>query len=127
MSALRAAAGRLLTVLELENEALRHLDLQAATSLLTAKRAALADFQHVQAGYPAPGPSEEATWENLQRLRAATAENKTLLERAMRAQQHIMALLARAAQRTSQAGFYGSKGGYAGHSTAHAFALSARA
>ncbi|WP_428391892.1 hypothetical protein [Lichenicoccus sp.] len=127
MTTLRAAASRLTDILELENQALRQLDLPAATSLLAAKRAALASFELIQARHPAPAPSDQTIWEDLRRLRATTAENKTLLERAMRAQQHIMALLARAAQRTGQADRYGAKGGYAGYTAVHSFALSARA
>ena len=127
MTTLQATASRLSDVLELENQALHQLDLHAATSLLASKRAALAAFELIQTRHPAPAPSDATTWEELRRLRAATAENKTLLERAMRAQQYIMALLARAAQRTGQNNRYGAQGGYARHAAVHSFALSARA
>ena len=127
MSVWHEASTRLLDVLEQENVALRQLDLPAATVLLDAKRAALAAFESL-ARENVRREDADATMRALaRRLRDAAAENKRLLERAMRAQHHVMSLLAHAARQSRPCGRYGSHGGYAGRATDSAFALSSRA
>ena len=127
MSSVRTSAEHLLDLLEQENAALRRLDLPAATMLLAAKRDALAMFE-------AAGREDVDRTDAVATMRAvarrlddAATENKRLLERAMRAQQHVMSLLAHAARQSRPSGRYGAHGGYAGRQADGAFALSSRA
>ncbi len=127
MSSVQAAATRLLNILEQENVALRQLDLPEATLLLDAKRAALGTFESCSRER---ARREDATADMrvlARRLRDAATENKRLLERAMRAQHHVMSLLAHAARQGRPCGRYAAHGGYAGRQADNAFALSARA
>ncbi len=127
MSLFQTAAVSLLDVLEQENTALRQLDLPAATMLLDAKRAALAMFESRRREDAREDDVGAAMRVLAGRLRDAATENKRLLERAMRAQHHVMSLLAHAARQSRPCGRYGAHGGYTGRQTDSAFALSARA
>ena len=127
MSLIHAAATQLLDVLEQENVALRQLDLLAVTVLLDAKRAALTVFESCDRGNVRRDDADATMRTVAQRLRDAAVENKRLLERAMRAQHHVMSLLAHAARQSRPCGRYGSHGGYAGRPADNAFALSSRA
>ncbi len=127
MSALRASATHLADVLEQENAALRRLDLAAATTLLEAKRAALLGFEATGRSAADRGLTDPATDDVGRRLVSAAAENKRLLERAMRAQQHVMSLLAQAARQSRPCGRYGARGAYATPRAEDTFALSANA
>ena len=127
MSPSVAAAMGLLDVLEQENVALRQLDLPAATLLLDAKRAALSMFESRSRENARTEDADAAMRVLARRLQDAAAENKRLLERAMRAQHHVMSLLAHAARQSRPGGRYAAHGGYAGRQADSAFALSARA
>ncbi len=127
MMPLREAATRLAETLEAENAALRRFDLRQATSMLSAKQGALAMFEQSSVSRGPADTSQPSMRMVAIRLRDASVENKRLLERAMKAQQHIMSLLAQAARKTGQSSGYGSRGAYVGGQSAAAFALSARA
>ena len=127
MNPVYTAAAHLLDVLEQENVALRQLDLPTATVLLDAKRAALATFESRSRESLRSDDADETMRRLAGRLRDAAAENKRLLERAMRAQHHVMSLLAHAARQSRPGGRYGAHGGYAGRPADNAFALSSRA
>ncbi len=128
MNAFRMALTQLTDVLDKENEALRSLNLPAAARLLPDKQSALAQLEHFSLERAAISGADEMTRILVIRLRDATLENKSLLERGIGAQRHIMSLLALAARGTGQVTGYGSKGAYVGRpSTARAFAIVARA
>ena len=127
MSLVRTAATHLLDVLEQENVALHQLDLAAATALLDAKRAALTMLQSHDRDRAQEEDADGSMRALARRLRDAASENKRLLERAMRAQHHVMSLLAHAARQHRPGGRYGAHGGYASRHADNAFALSARA
>jgi len=127
MSVLGMAARQLAEVLEQENAALVRLDLAAATALLGIKRDALSLFQSAAATQPVLTGPDETMRILAVRLHDASQANKRLLEKAMVAQQYIMALLAQAARQTAVSKRYGSRGHYAGGVAERAFALNARA
>ena len=84
------AAARLEGILRAENEALARHDAVAATSMLQEKLAAAEALS-------AAGLSVE----DGERLRTLAAENRRLLERAIKVQGRIVAMVARAAQASS--------------------------
>ena len=128
MNAPYMALVQLTEVLDKENEALRSLDLPGAARLLADKQRALAHMEQVFSPQAAAGETNETMRRLATRLRDATLENKGLLERGMRAQRHIMSILAHAASGADQAPGYGAKGSYSRSSgAASAFAVVARA
>ena len=94
------AVERLEAVLVAENAALARLDADGATALLSEK------LQAAEA-LPASGVSLKQA----ERLRTLAAENRLLLERAIRVQGRIVAMVARAARRATPALRYGARGG----------------
>jgi hypothetical protein len=93
------AAARLEAILRAENEALGRHDAVAATAFLEEKLAAASALS-------ATGLSLE----DGERLRTLAAENRRLLERAIKVQSRIIAMVARAAQASPAAARYGAKG-----------------
>jgi len=104
--------------LEAENAALAALDLPRAAGLLDTKQRAIAGLSAVHA----PAQSHVAAERLARRLQALALENKRLLERAIAAQSHVIAVVARAA--TPAPTSYGSA---RRPGRPAAFALSARA
>ncbi len=94
------AAARLEAVLRAENAALERHDAAGSAALLEEKLAAAR-------GLPAKGVPPEAAL----RLRELVGENKRLLERAIRVQDRIMAMVARAARQSPPVAHYGASGG----------------
>lgn len=101
---LMAAAVRLADVLATENAALAALNMTAAARLLPEKIAAADAFAAVQAeAFKASAGRSRAELETLaRRLRDLTAENRRLLERAMRVQGRVIETVARAARITAE-------------------------
>ena len=93
------AAARLEAVLIAENEALERHDAVAATALIQEKLAAAEALA-------ATGLSLE----HAERLRALAAENRRLLERAIKVQGRIIAMVAQAAQQSPPVARYGARG-----------------
>ncbi len=93
------AAARLEAILLAENDALLRHNAAAATALLDQKLAAAQALS-----------SSGLSIETGARLRALAAENRRLLERAIKAQTHIIAMVARAARSTPPVARYGAKG-----------------
>src|SRR3954447_14586714 len=93
------AAARLEAVLLAENEALERHDAVTATALLDEKLAAAKALS-------AEGLSREMG----ERLCALAAENRRLLERAIKVQTRIIAIVARAAKQSPPVSRYGAKG-----------------
>ena len=93
------AAARLASVLEAENAALERHDPAAAVALLDEKLAAAQALS--AAGLPL---------ETGERLRALADENRRLLERAIKVQERIVTMVARAARQAPAAARYGAKG-----------------
>ena len=93
------AAARLEAVLVAENAALERHDAVTATALLDEKLAAAKALS-----------AEGVSFEAGERLRALAAENRRLLERAIKVQSRIIAMVARAAQQSPPVSRYGAKG-----------------
>jgi flagellar biosynthesis/type III secretory pathway chaperone len=93
------SAARLEEILLAENEALARHDAVTATALLDEKLAAAKALS-------ATGLSMAQG----ERLRALAAENRRLLERAIKVQGRIVAMLAKAAQASPAVSRYGAKG-----------------
>ena len=93
------AASRLEAVLVAENEALERHDAVTATALLQEKLAAAQALS-----------ATGLTLEHGERLRALAAQNRRLLERAIKVQGRIIAMVARAAQQSPPVARYGAKG-----------------
>ena len=121
-----AAAERLADVLAAENAALSALDLPGATALLPAKERAAAGLTRALAGFR-PSPEDGPAREIAARLDGLARENRRLLERALRAQEQVIAALARAARQAGaqEAPRYGRLGSLA--SAGAGRALSSRA
>jgi len=109
------AATALAEVLDAENAALRALDIRRAVGLLDRKQAAMRDVEAAQReavafatrlGEPARLLAE--------RLQAAAAENKRLLERAITVQRQVIGKLARAVPAASPVQRYGASGARTG-------------
>jgi hypothetical protein len=104
---------RLADVLERENEALRAMDLHRAASLLPEKTAALADLSAAveTAEEPAnPVLASAARRSAAERLDGLAAENRRLLERAIAAQQRVIAIVVSAVAGVATGSSYGSNG-----------------
>ncbi len=127
MIGLAEATAELTEVLERENEALRRLDLRQATTLLSEKRSSLAALELAGRHHSRPSADDPNMREAATRLLEAATSNKSLLERAIVAQKHVMSLLAQAARMAAPETRYGSHGSHIGRATCNAFALSARA
>ena len=108
------SAVRLASVLEGENHALAHMDLTRAVTLLEEKTAALDSFNATRVlatSTNAIKGMDRKTIEGLsQNLDQLLEENRTLLERAMRAQGRVIGMIAKAARRTQPIQRYGNKG-----------------
>lgn len=103
------AAARLCDVLAHENDALAVMDIPRATALLDAKRRAAE--QLIRAQRRAALPATPANQALAARLVALSQANKSLLERAMLAQNRIMACIARALPKAAaQHSPYGARG-----------------
>ncbi|MBN8889165.1 MAG: hypothetical protein BGP12_07230 [Rhodospirillales bacterium 70-18] len=130
-----AAAVALADTLAQENAALAAVDLAGATALLARKQRDGEAFAAaharaaalVQAGAP-PGTQRLLTEAVGARLRDLAAENKRLLERAMRVQGRVIGSLAQAVPRAlATSPRYDAGGGIAGAGRPPPVALSARA
>ena len=122
---LTLAACALCEVLDLENSALERLDVASAILLLTAKQAATDALLKAprRAGVIASSDSRELA----SRLEGLAARNKLLLERAIIAQNRVMACIARAVPKTlANGGRYGATG-QASSTAAISVAFSAKA
>lgn len=120
------AADALSNLLILENAALSAMNIPGANALLEAKRAATDTLVQVQRRGPVP-PSPQAR-AITQRLHGLARENKLLLERAMVAQNRVMACIARAVPKAIGRGnFYGANGAHASSRLMPPVALSSRA
>jgi hypothetical protein len=134
--ALIAAAVALADTLSRENAALVALNLPAALVLLAEKQAATEAFTAAHARAAAalaktpglPAADQELAETVGARLRELAAENKRLLERALRVQGRVMGSIARALPRAlATAPRYDAVGGIAGANRPPPVALSARA
>lgn len=127
MTGLAEAATELAELLERENEALRRLDVRATATLIGEKRISLAALELAER-HPSRPPADDPDMRRAAaRLLEAAACNKSLLERAIAAQKHLMSLLAQAARQAAPETRYGARGSHLGGATCNAFALSARA
>lgn len=121
-----AAAHVLSDILVAENAALAAMDVPAAIALVPAKQAATQAL--IAAQMAEPQPVHPGLREATDRLRALAATNKTLLERAMLAQDRILGCIARALPRAvTQGGRYGACGANVAQARLPPVALSARA
>ena len=121
-----AAAEALSDLLETENAALQAMDIRAATALVPAKHAATDAL--VAANRKGAGLHDAALRQAAERLRRLSATNKALLERALLAQDRILACIARALPRAlAQGGRYSAGGGSLTTVKHPPVALSARA
>ncbi|MBV8914465.1 MAG: hypothetical protein JOZ05_15675 [Acetobacteraceae bacterium] len=93
------AASRLEAVLIAENAALERHDAVTATALLDEKLAAAKALS-----------TAGISIETAERLRSLAAENRRLLERAIKVQSRIIAMVAQAAQQSPPVSRYGAKG-----------------
>jgi hypothetical protein len=89
------AARRLAAVLELENEALRAMDLRRAASLVAEKAAAIDGL--TEAGEALAGPIHADVVFDARRVDSLARENRRLLERGIMAQQRVIGIIVRAA------------------------------
>lgn len=89
---LTTAAAALADVLAQENAALAALDLAAAAALLEAKQAAAEAFAAAQAEDAPPLDGRDLAV----RLRELAAQNRQLLERAIRVQRRVLGIIAKA-------------------------------
>ena len=123
-----AATLELTDALEAENAALVALDLAAAGRLLDRKQAATTAFTEAQRVAVAARATVDTKALRLAaiRLKAATAENQQLLERAIGVQHRVLGILAQAARTANPAPRYGRSGVYAAR-PAESWALSASA
>lgn len=112
------AAETLAGVLAQENAALARMDFRAAGALVPMKAAAVAGFVAAATGRGA------LTHEHGMRLNALAGENRALLERAMAAQQIVVASIVETARRSGDAARYTAKGTAAAER--RAMAVSAR-
>jgi len=120
------AAEVLSDLLAQENAALAAMNIPRANALLEAKRAAADVLVKVQRRGPVP-PSPQAR-AIAQRLHGLARENKLLLERAMVAQNRVMACIARAVPKAIGRGHgYGANGAHATSRLMPPVALSSRA
>lgn len=120
-----AAASALADVLAAENAALSRMDVPSANALLPAKQAATEALVSARRdGLPV---ADTVVLSQVERLTMLAAENKILLERAMAAQNQIMACIARAVPKALQNGRYGAGGHATPAQTIPPVALSARA
>jgi flagellar biosynthesis/type III secretory pathway chaperone len=117
------AALHLADVLDRENGALKAMDVRQVAGLLPEKTAAIAEL--IAAGGTIPVPSDPTLVWAARRLDGLTVENRTLLERAIAAQQRVIAIVARAAASAVREPSYGAEGRFA--DTARPMALSTRA
>ena len=123
------AAVGLADLLARENEALSRRDLARAASMLMAKRRAASAFEEarVQAAHlRRAGPERRLAEEVGRRLDALAAENRRLLEHAVRVQGRVISVIAGALPRSGAHG-YRADGAPAGRERARAFTFSARA
>jgi hypothetical protein len=112
------AARRLAELLDLENAALRAMDIRRATSLLAEKTAAVAELsKYGDAPSAAVGAPHRDVVSIARRLDAAASENRRLLERAIVAQQRVIGIVVRAAAAAVRQPSYGA-GGRQSRSTA---------
>jgi len=103
------AVRHLADILDLENHALKVMDLRRAAGLLPEKAAALADL-NLAGEFPSV-PAHPALASTAARLKSLMLENRRLLERAIVAQQRVIGIVVRAAAATDMAGpAYGARG-----------------
>lgn len=104
-----AAAQYLCAVLEAENAALEGMDIAGATAWVDKKQRATDDLIAAHKALPQP---DNAAWvAQGRRLKTLVHDNKHLLERAMVAQNRVMACIARAVPRAlPQSSRYGASG-----------------
>jgi hypothetical protein len=103
------AARRLADVLDLENDALRAMDLRRATGLVADKTAAIAGL--TAAGDAAVGYDDPMMVTVARRLDGLARENRRLLERALAAQHRVIGIVVRAAASAGGAeAVYGAAG-----------------
>jgi hypothetical protein len=103
------AVRRLADILDLENAALKAMDLRRAAGLLGEKTSALADF-NLACVLPSV-PTHPALTSTAGRLQGLMLENRRLLERAIVAQQRVIGIVVRAAAATGRAEpSYGARG-----------------
>jgi len=120
------AAAALATVLAEENAALAVMDIPRANALLATKIAATDRLVLAMRPPVAPLPAQGRAQAG--QLRDLAAQNKILLERAMVAQNRVMACIARAVPKAmAQGGPYGAGGGQSRPRNMPAVAFSARA
>lgn len=106
---LTLAACALCDVLDLENFALEQLDVEGAIRLLTAKQEATDALLQAQRQFAHVSSAQSR--DLAARLQRLAARNKLLLERAILAQNRVMACIARAVPKMSAgSGRYGAKG-----------------
>ncbi len=122
------AADALASVLEQENQALEALDFAAALSLLGAKRKATISFVEAEKQVGSlPAAARPGIGARCSRLRTLVADNRRLLERALKAQGRVIAVIARAAHSGPEAApRYGSRGRPVRFARPLALALSTR-
>ncbi len=120
------AAETLCGLLEAENAALRRMDIPAATQIVDAKGRATDRLAAAQQALAAPYDSSIRP--HAARLRELGLENRLLLERAIVAQDRVLACIARAIPRAlaNEMG-YGASGAEARRMLSRPVALSARA
>jgi hypothetical protein len=113
-----AAAGALAEVLTRENAALAATDLAAATAILPEKQHAVAAFTAAVQAASGQGAGDAAGRRRAEaaatRLQALAAENRRLLERGLRVQGRVLAIVVKALPRVSgPAAGYGARGTFA--------------
>jgi flagellar biosynthesis/type III secretory pathway chaperone len=120
------AAETLCGLLEVENSALRRMDIPAATQIVDAKRIATDRLAAAQLAISIP--YDQAIKPHAARLRELGLENRRLLERAIVAQDRVLACIARAIPRAlaGETG-YGVSGAEARRLASRPVALSSRA
>ena len=112
---LMQAAIALADVLDAENAALRTLDIRRAVGLLERKQAAMRDVEAAQREAAALAMHlGEPARRLAERLQAAAAENKRLLERAITVQRQVIGKLAHAVPAASPVQRYGASGARTG-------------
>jgi hypothetical protein len=120
------AAQRLADILAQENEALKRLDFKAAIALVPAKEAAL--FGLTKGKPPAVITERNPALAALgRRLTGLSAENRSLLERAIAVQTRVVGIIARAAVPPASTDRYAANGSKNPPRRPAALALSARA
>lgn len=120
------AAEKLCAILMEENAALLRMDVGGVTLLLIAKRRATDSLLQAQRQGKMMRTSDALSAAS--RLKTLVSENKVLLERAITAQNRVMACIARAVPKAmDRSGRYGSGGHSAAPHSMPPVALSARA